>query len=376
MSFYLGKDSLNESILAITNNTVSESLIKSQVTNFSNFSFHSKAGYMFNDILEYTVTWKDSYKEVYIPISLSFMVNNGISRTIFVFIDNIYVTVNTEGSPVVPGFDKAYYYNKTNGRLYLYDSTKATGSSSNILVIATNYYSLELRNETIDYSGSVLFNSDVFLINGQDYFTKKWMCTPPINTIDKVVNILGISYQILNYVPAVGNISIDSTNGIKIAKGGKCLVDTTVAGFTPLMPNSFDGIQTQTKNIYLYRPGGNNAPLGFGNTSFPLSTVTFDTNIAADNSLILLEVVRAGSAYTSKAILMNTSNSSWINYGVDFMPADGGIGICNSRLGIRITNGKIQISIDGGNCMSGPTNDATPYVINSNYYIRYVYVSR
>lgn len=375
MSLYIGKDDSNQNVLAITNNNISENLIKAQVTDFSNFSFHSKAGYMFNDVLEYTVTWPTGYKVASINIPVSYMVNSGITRTVFIFIDGTYVTVTTGGAPVVTGYTKAYYYNKTDGILYLYDSTKASGSVSNILIIVTNYYGLTLRNEPNNYSGSVVLNSSQFLVQGVDIFSKKWLCTPPVNNIDKVINILGINYQIVNYVPSVGIFTLDTSSGVKILKGGKAVVDTSIAGFSPLMPNSYAGTQTQTNYVYLHRSSGSNSPIGFGNTSFPQATVTFPTNIPADNSLILLHVVNSMDSADSSVILMNTSNSSWIDYGIGFVPSDTGVGYCNIRFGVRITANNIQLSVDGGNCNSN-TNDAYPYIIASNYYIRYVYVNK
>ena len=376
MSLYLGKDTSNSNILAISRGSKSESDMKSIQTDFSDFVFHSKASYMFADILEYTVSWPSGYKEVSISIPSSFMVMSGVIRTFFVFIDNIYVTIKYDNyMPIVGGFGACYNYNTSSQKLFLHDYSKASGASSRILVIATNYYGLINRNENSTSSGSILLEKESFTLAGVDYFSKKWLVTPPVNNIDKQINLLGTTYQIVIYYPSSGSFKLESSSGIKISRGGKLLLDSTVSNFHPLAPNNFYGTSNLSKLLYLSRSSGGNIPLGFGSASFPKGTVSFDIGITATNTLILLEMVEAYSNTSLGTLLMNTSYASWINYGVAFVPSYTGVGYCNLRFGLKLVNGVLYFSVDGGNCMAD-TNDATPFVVSTTYSVRYVYVTK
>lgn len=376
MSLYLGKDTNNSNILAISRGSKSESDMKSTQTDFSDFVFHSKASYMFADILEYTVSWPSGYKEVSISIPSSFMVRSGVIRTVFVFINDVYVTIKYDNSmPVVNGFGACYNYNTSSQKLFLHDYSKASGESSRILVIATNYYGLINRNEDSTLSGSILLKKESFTLSGVDYFSKKWLVTPPVNNIDKQINLLGTTYQIVNYYPSSGSFKLESSSGIKISRGGKLLLDSTVSNFHPLAPNNFYGTSNLSKLVYLRRSSGENSPFGFGSASIPSATVSFNIGITATNTLILLEMVESTSNTSLGPLLMNTSYSSWINYAVGFVPPYTGVGFCNVRFGLRLVNGVLYFSVDGGNCMSN-TNDAHPFTVSTTYYVRYIYVTK
>ena len=378
MSLYLGKDTIADPIMVISNSLKSVNTLKQYPLNDLNgIVFHSKASYMFADYEEISLNVTTGSFDIANTASMhkssSYMLSpNGELRSCFIFINNTYVntSVPTSLNGAYVYFREAWSYDVSNQRFIIY--TNKTGVI-NVKIIYTNFFNLTYRSEPNTLTGDIKITKDSIKIGGTDYFNKKWLVTPALNSQDLTLTILGKTYQLINSVTSSGVLEIMSSannGGMVIKKGGKTLLDSSKSSYKPLIPNSSVGVVSETRTLALTKSSGDNSPSGYD-----MNFTEFNTFIPYSNSIALIRVVFSNARTSLIPMLIDlSSNSNWIDYTVGFVPSYTGVGFCNVRVGVRFYNNKIRIGLDGSNCCSD-TNDAFPYTMGGDCKFELVYVT-
>jgi len=371
MSLYIGKDDNNDAIMHITTGSKTKNELTSLTPDLSSAIFHSKCAYLFSKYEKYTMTAQTGSmcegNYVTISKSSSYMIGpSGNLRTTLVFVNGEYVNMYVN-APFV-SFALGYYYDSDSEQLVIY--LNDLSGSVTIQLLFTDYFGLTYNSSNIDYYGApIIVNNYELSFNGFNYFDNQWVVTPPINDSDDILSIQGKQYQIINSTSTSGGFSLDTSNGtVKIYKGSKCLVDSSIAGFKPFMPDTQIGIKTETKSLYLHRSSGSNAPGNYDNAA-----VSFSTFIPYTDRLALLNVCIGTSTTTNTLIVNFKQDFDWITFGVGFVPANIRVGYCNIRFGVKFYQNNLYLSVTGGNCCSN-TNDAYPFLVNSNSYFEFIYI--
>lgn len=365
MSLYIGKDNNNNRILSISRMPESETNLKTP-NSYGNIAFHSKYPLLgvYSDEL-YNTTYVSSYSAygdtwnrylINIPTSvLSAIVNNGDKRVAIFYrtgsTDAVTVFNPIDSPNITSGVDVLRY---TNGKYYLTTSN----SVSTIRIVILDY------TVSGNYVGSVLFNmpisitADSLLINGEDYFRKKFLVTPNVNTIDTSIMLVGSSFQVINSVPSLSGLElIANSTTTTISFGGKAII-SSIGTYKQLFGQSF--LPSVTKSFTI--------PTGFSTVS------TIATGLPTGSEIISVSIT-PNDIYPDSVVnvLMGADNSTWIPVLLGFFPTqpDGQPG--NYITSVRLLNGSLQ-SKSEITAMGGDSPGGSVGVING--FVTYAIISR
>lgn len=243
MSFYIGKDSQNNSVLHITGSTETEAVLKNGVTNST--VFHSDLKYLsFEEFTPIAIYPKGSTSysglttpggnmclfgnEFYEKFSsnnrrMFFMSVNGASYITpiltgtyirnFIYSVHWYSTSNPDFSSASGVYDSLDYPTS------VYKYAFIMSASTSIRCIVSNYTDGSfIVPPTV--GNSISLNNSQIVVKGVDMRTYKYLSIGTINTIDPTININGNIYQLVNSVYKTGATSIysngSSVGGISI----------------------------------------------------------------------------------------------------------------------------------------------------------------
>lgn len=249
MSFYLGNDSNGNGVIAVSRSTESATALKNG-TNFSNLVYHSKYQYTYVDIYTcaancltggYFEAGSARYFKINVPPDM-FKVN-GIPRMFWLFINNSTVPVTCYTAANYTTATPAYHidvkypcYNYTDDTVFI---SIPTGSVATIVAEFFIFNFDNLGNLIVPTNnGSIVVNSNTFNVGGVDMFSTKWLISPAINAVDRVINVFGRDMQIVNSVPTTGSVQLSITSGRTIiARNNKVILDSS-ANYLPMIYNT------------------------------------------------------------------------------------------------------------------------------------------
>ena len=377
MSFYLGKDTSSNAVLAISSTYETPSSLAG-AHNKANLAFHSNYSYL--NLTEYTVevnketssgfsysSTHDVFK-IAVPSTL-FKVNStprmfimllGSSRTLV----TCYTPSTYHETRLVDIYYNVAYpcYNYTDDTVLLVTPKVKTAS----LEIHFILFNLDFRGNTIDNlftNNSISISTSAFLVRGIDYFSTKWLVTPAINNIDSMITLFGTTFQIVNSVYTPGPVSIAvSGSQTAIRKGGKLVLDSS---------GSFQTMAYRTSSFAL----SDNTRFTF--TPSNIRTVP-TTGVLA--GLFFHGLYSQHDPY-SPTTALSYGAVIWYNPTQDtgyipVHPVNGYPGyvngVCRGSLMLRINNGVVSILLVNHACSSGTVPDpehmvAGPYQAATTY---------
>lgn len=371
MSFYLGRDSNGTSVMAVSKTAESAATLKDAV-NFHNLAYHSKYQYTNVDIYTTTVnSGVSGYFEVYAPPSV-FKVN-GIRRMFLMYIvgNTVPVTCHSE-----------FYYNAFEGerRLSASRAFPCYNYTDDTFIVTIPGYgshtlSLEFLLFDIDYTGNLLvatssngisMDSSGITVKGENYFTTKWLVSPAINNVDRIITLFGKTVQIVNSVPTTGAVELSVNSEKTIIKhGGKVVLDST-ANYNPMIYNQ-NARSFNVSNQFLF---------------YINVERIFRTGLPTSDSIAVLMFHGLFSQYDSYAdikysipVIYNPAYDTGL---MPILPVNGypgyGGGVCFGNLFLRIRNGAASILFGHHYCTQG-TTPAERDIYSGPYYVASTYVS-
>ena len=377
MSFYLGKNTSGDAVLAISSTYETPSSLIGAY-NKANLTFHSNYSYL--NITEYTVevnketssgfsysSTHDVFK-IAVPSTL-FKVNStprmfimllGSSRTLVTcYTPSTYNETNL----ININYNVAHpCYNYTDDTVLLVTPTVGTAG----LEIHFILFNLDFKGNTIDNlftNNSIRISPSAFLVRGIDYFSTKWLVTPAINNIDSMITLFGTTFQIVNSVYTPGPVSIAvSGSQTAIRKGGKLVLDSS----------------------------GSFQTMAYRTSSFALSDNTSFTFTPSNIRTVPTTGVLAGLFFHGLYSQYNPYNpTTALSYGaviwynptqdtgyIPVLPVNGYPGyvngVCRGSLMLRINNGVVSILLVNHWCSLGTVPDpehmfAGPYQAATTY---------
>ena len=377
MSFYLGKDTSANAVLAISSTYETPSSLAGAY-NKSNLAFHSNYSYL--NITEYTVTANKetsagfSYSSTHdvfkiaVPSTL-FKVNNtprmfimllGSSRTLV----TCYTPSTYHETRLIDINHNVAYpcYNYTDDTILLVTPKVGTASLEIYFIL----FNLDFKGNTIDNlftNNSISISTSAFLVRGIDYFSTKWLVTPAINNVDRMITLFGTEFQIVNSVYTPGPVSMAvSGSQTTIRKGGKLVLDSS---------GSFQTMAYRTSSFEL------SSNIKFTFTPSTIRTVP-TTGVLA--GLFFHGLYSAYNPYNPAAAL-SYGVVVWYNPTQDtgyipVLPVNGYPGytggVCRGSLMLRINNGIVSILLVHHSCTDGTIPDpvfmfAGPYQAATTY---------
>ena len=378
MSFYLGKNTSGDAVLAISRAHDTAATL-ADASNKANLAFHSNYSYL--NIIEYTVTANketsggfasSSEHDVFkIAVPPALFKVAGIPRMFLMFLgqSSSPVTCHIAGTYQATGFDgltadiayPCYTYNDDTVLIV----TPTFGTAS--LEIRFILFNLDFRGNTIDNiftNSSISLSADALMVKGVDYFSTKWLVTPAINNVDTLITMFGTTFQIVNSISTPGPVSI-AVDGTRttIRKGGKLVLDSS---------GSFQTMAYRTSSFAIS-----------GNTRFTFKPCNIRTvpTTGVLAGLFFHGLYSQYDPYNPSAAL-SYGAVIWYNPTQDtgylpVLPEYGypgyGGGVCYGSLMLRINNGVVSIVLKNHYCtlggrpdeefmIAGPYQAATTYV--------------
>lgn len=377
MSFYLGKDSNGASVMAVSKTAESAATLKDAV-NFHNLAYHSKYQYTNVDIYTTTVNrevsgyyakWTTvSFFKVYAPPSI-FKVNG--TRRMFL----MYIVGNTV--PVTCHLPTDYTYQGSQLPYISVAFPCYNYTDDTFLVAIPNgapqTLSLEFLLFDIDYNGNLLvptssnsisMDPSGITVKGENYFTTKWLVSPAINNVDRIITLFGRTVQIVNSVPATGAVELSVNSEKTIIKyGGKVVLDST-ANYHPMIYNQ-NARSFEVSNQFRFYTN--------------VDTI-FRTGLPTSDSVAVLMYHGKFNQYdpytTIKYSIPVMYNPAYDTGLIPIHPVNGypgyGGGVCFGTLFLRIRNGTASILFGHHFCTQGTVPDSErlysgPYYVASTH---------
>lgn len=377
MSFYLGKDSSGTSVMAVSKTAESAATLKDAV-NFHNLVYHSKYQYTNVDIYTTTVNrevsgyyanWRtSSFFKVYAPPEI-FKVN-GIRRMFLMYIVgnptpvtcHITTDYTYQGSQA-PNISVAFpCYNYTDDTFLVAIPNGVPQTLSLEFLLFNMDYMGNLLVPTL--SNSIIMNSSGITVRGENYFTTKWLVSPAINSIDRIITLFGRTVQIVNSVPTTGAVELNvNSEKTTIKYGGKVVLDST-ANYYPMIYNQ-NARSFEISNQFRFYIGVN---------------TTFRTGLPVSDSVAVLMFHGMFSQYGpytafqySIPVIYNPAYDTGL---IPLVPLGGypgyGGGVCFGTLFLRIQSGVASILFGHHFCQGGTVPDSEriytgPYYIVSTH---------
>lgn len=377
MSFYLGKDSNGTSVMAVSKTAESAATLKDAV-NFHNLAYHSKYQYTNVDIYTTTVSTFGgklgvSYFRGYAPPSI-FKVN-GIPRMFLMYIvgNPVPVTCQLNIEHVHKNPETTLNFNVAfPGYCYADDTFLVTVPQGGLQTL-----SLEFLLFDIDYSGNLLvptssngisMDSSGITVKGENYFTTKWLVSPAINNVDRIITLFGKTAQIINSVPTTGAVELSVNSEKTIIKhGGKVVLDST-ANYCPMIYNQNARSFEVSNQFFLYISGG---------------SAIFRTGLPTSDSIAVLMFHGVFNPYNNPYTAIKYNIPIMYNpaYDTGFIPivpsngypGEGGQSICFGTLLLRIHNGTASIKFSHHYCTQGAPV-ASSGIYQGPYYVASTHV--
>lgn len=378
MSFYLGKNTSGDAVLAISRAHDTAATL-ADASNKANLAFHSNYSYL--NITEYTVVVNkdtsagfsfsrthDVFK-IAVPSTL-FKVAGTPRMFIILFGASISpVTCYTHSTYTATHLNDILYniahpcYNYTDDTVLLVTPTTGTPSTEIRFIL----FDLDFKGNVINNvftSNSISVSTSAFLVRGIDYFSTKWLVTPAINNIDRMITLFGTTFQIVNSVYTPGPVSIAvSGSQTAIRKGGKLVLDSS---------GSFQTMAYRTSSFAL------SDNIRFTFTPSNIRTVP-TTGVLA--GLFFHGLYSAYGPYYNPAAALSYGAVIWYNPTQDtgyipVLPENGypghSGGVCFGSLMLRINNGIVSIILVNHTCTLGTVPDPTfmfagPYQVATTY---------
>lgn len=359
MSFYLGKDSNGTSVMAVSKTAESAATLKDAV-NFHNLAYHSKYQYTNVDIYTTTVSTFGgklgvSYFRGYAPPSI-FKVN-GTPRMFLMYIvgNPVPVTCQLNIEHIHKNPETTLNFNVAfPGYCYADDTFLVTVPQGGLQTL-----SLEFLLFDIDYSGNLLvptssnsisMDSSGITVKGENYFTTKWLVSPAINNVDRIITLFGKTVQIVNSVPTTGAVELSVNSEKTIIKyGGKVVLDST-ANYCPMVYNQ-NARSFEVSSQFRFYIGVNTIVRTGLPTSDSVAVLMF-------HGFFTQYTPYTGIEYTIPIMYNPAYDTGLIPIGpMNGYPGAGGQSICFGTLLLRIHNGTVSILLDHHGCTQGAPVD-------------------
>lgn len=341
MSLYIGKDTNNKSMLVISKQAQSAAAIKASIPSVNNsFAVDTRRDLLFCETVK---TQNPSIRRSYtnsgltyyvyrVPVSYDFLIAAGSRRFILCYLNGFSYRVNfnlvNESDKSVFGANSYY-----TGDLFV-DIHTLFSSLSDICIVSLR---MTENGFSIPYEGSgsrdIKISSDKFLINGIDYFSRRFLVTPPINTDDEIFEFGGKQIQIINSTGSTFTSSVViNNNSIKISNGLKTIINSTSSYFQMFMKD-----QAPIRNNF-------NMPGGFNNTVVNIVSINASNKVLGITYYPRVAIYPTMKTY---GIVVNDSSTTSIETVYqDVFPVDRGGEIISGFLtvGFYIENGILKAS--------------------------------